>query len=153
MAVPRSQLVIGGLALGLVTLGVLVVLGTRRGAPVPRSDGKLAPIELAWVDAEAYLRRLGYPSVEARGPMIVARDAYCATDADCRARRPKMTFQYDAIGGERPRCVTVTHSYALDWKSIVQKLTGVMPSAPTEVLTGAGPLRLQVTPTSVSIGC
>ena len=42
---------------------------------------------------------------------------------DCRNRLPKLVFDFSE-GRDRARCITVTHSYKLDWRRIAAKLTG-----------------------------
>jgi hypothetical protein len=147
----RTQLAVAA-AIALVVLGVAVVLLTRTEPPHEAAGRKL-PIELGWTDAEAYLSRLGYPVVRGEGKLLVARDNYCATDVECRTRKPKIIFHYQhANDRAAPYCVSVTHSYALEWRRIVQKLTGEdvthLPALERDYLqviqTPAGPLKLTV---------
>ncbi|MEO8707253.1 MAG: hypothetical protein ABI867_44915 [Kofleriaceae bacterium] len=121
----RTKLAIAA-AIALVVVGVLVVVLTRTPGPKVTADaGRKLPIELGWNDAEAYLGRIGYPIVRGEAKLLVARDSFCATDAECRTRKPKIIFHYAHAGDTAgPYCVTVTHSYPLEWRSIVQKLTG-----------------------------
>jgi hypothetical protein len=146
--VDRTKVAIA-IAMGLVVAGVLV---TRTPAP-DAGGGKHLPIEMPWAEAEAYLGRLGYTGVRGDDKLLVARDAWCGTDAECRARKPKLVFHYrrpsDLAG---PFCISVSHSYPLDWRKITQKLAGEdissLPEPAVDYLqvirTAAGPQKLRV---------
>ena len=123
-----KQLALMGGALGAIALCFIGVLLLRRDEPAPFDDSGRArhPIAMPSEAAEEYLRRIKYPHVRSSdgGRLVIGQDSYCATDEDCRNRLPKIVFDYSA-GRDRPSCITVTHSYTLDWRRIVAKLTGV----------------------------
>lgn len=121
------MLMIAG-ALAAIALCFIGVLAMRRSDPPAfDDDGKARlPIAMTAIEAEAYLQRLGYPNTRSGdgGRMVIAQDKFCNTDDDCRARKPKIVFDF-TDGLDRPRCISVTHSYTLDWRRIVAKLAGV----------------------------
>jgi hypothetical protein len=112
-------------AVGVCFVGVMLL---RRDEPPAYDDtGKaLVPIAMTSQEAEEYLRRVKYPHVKSSeaGRLVIGQDSYCSTDDECRKRLPKLVFDF-SDGLDRPRCITVTHSYNLDWRKIAGKLAGI----------------------------
>ena len=122
-----KQLAMMGGALAAIALCFVGVLLLRRDEPAAFDDEGRAryPIAMSSEEAEEYLRRVKYPHVRSSdgGRLVIGQDSYCATDDECRNRLPKMVFDFSE-GRDRARCITVTHSYKLDWRRIAAKLTG-----------------------------
>jgi hypothetical protein len=143
----RRQLVIVAGALATLALCVIAALAVRGGSDDSDARGDVldAPIAMTRERARDYLERLGYPNVQItdRNRLVTAQDDYCATAAECQRRKPKIVFDY-SDRGERPRCIIVTHSYALDWRSIVAKLTGIAVEHLPEIGEGQrGPVEIE----------
>jgi hypothetical protein len=112
-------------AVGLCFIGVMLL--RRDEPPAYDDDGRARlPIAMSSQEAEDYLRRLKYPHVKATngGRLVIAQDSYCSTDDECRKRMPKLVFDFSE-GLERAHCITVTHSYNLDWRKIAGKIAGI----------------------------
>jgi hypothetical protein len=124
----QKQLAMMAGAIGAIALCFIGVLLLRRDDPSPYDDSGRArhPVGMSSTEAEEYLRRVKYPHVRSSngGRLVIGQDSYCSTDEDCRSRRPKIVFDYSE-GLDRPRCITVTHSYTLDWRAIAGKLGGI----------------------------
>jgi hypothetical protein len=155
------MLAIGG-AVGLLGVCALGVWALRRDAPPAFDEAGRArlPIVMPRPDAEAYLRRIGYPHVRTAGTLLVGEDVHCSSDAECRSRKPKIVFDF-GDGDDRPRCISVSHAYDLDWRSIAGKLAGIsggdLPAEPRDlrrrVSSSAGSVMLVVPrPTHVGVG-
>ena len=120
-------MIIGGAVAVLFLCGVGVMCLRREGPSPYDEEGKARlPILMPRADAEKYLRRIGYPQFRngGGGRLLIAEDAYCATEQECRTRKPKLVFDYTG-GDEQPRCITVSHGYDLDARNVLSKLAGV----------------------------
>jgi len=92
------------------------------------------PIQMGWADAESFLRRKGYPTVEPaqeEPTWLRANDRRCGDyGEDCSSIRPTILFEYSKRDDtEAPKCITVFDIKRIDWRAIISEFTGGSGSA------------------------
>jgi hypothetical protein len=117
---------------------------SRGSAATDLSSGKVGlqpeklPIQMSWLEAEAFLRGSGYPSVRPAGApedrlrstSLRGDDEGCASAKDCRGRKPSVVFDFSRPRDDQPpQCISFLSMPGFDWRRAISLYTGADPSS------------------------